>query len=267
MNAPDSRRPAPDASGAPPARSGPGASATVPERIVIEERSRLADAAAEWIAAAVESDVRYQGQCALALSGGETPRPVYERLARDPFALRISWRDVQVYFGDERAVPPRDAASNYGMAAATLLGRVPIPAANVHRMEAERADRDEAAREYERLLPARLDLLLLGMGPDGHTASLFPLSPALAERRRRVVAVTGPTSPTPSPATARLTITPPVIAAARRVAVLVVGADKAATVACALQGGPGADDFPVRLALGGVWFLDRDAARELRSVA
>ncbi len=233
-----------------------------PERIVVEDASRLAEAAADWIAAAVEEDVRYRGHCALALSGGATPRPVYERLARDPIAVRISWRDVEVYFGDERAVPPRDPASNYGMAAAALLGRVPIPAVRVHRMEAERADRDAAAREYERILPEQLDILLLGMGADGHTASLFPGSAALEQRERRVVPVTGPWPPPD-----RLTITPPVIAAARRVAVLVAGADKAGVVALALQGPDRPRELPVQLARRGVWFLDRAAAAQLRSAA
>jgi 6-phosphogluconolactonase len=235
---------------------------THPERIVVVEASRLADAAAEWIAAAAEADVRDRGRCAFALSGGGTPRPVYERLARDPLAARITWREVDIYFGDERAVPPRDPASNYGMAAAILLERVPIPAVRVHRMEAERPDRDAAAREYERILPDRLDILLLGMGSDGHTASLFPGSPAMEQRERLVVPVTGPKAPVE-----RLTITPPVIAAARRVAVLVAGADKAATVARALQGPERPRDLPVQLARRGVWFLDRAAAAELRSVA
>ena len=235
---------------------------TDPERIIIEEASRLADAAAEWIAAAVEADLRHHGGCAFALSGGETPRPVYERLARDPLAARIVWREMDIYFGDERAVPPRDPTSNYGMAAATLLDRVPLPAVRVHRMEAERPDRDAAAREYERILPERLDILLLGMGPDGHTASLFPGSPAMDQQERLVVPVTGPTAPAE-----RLTITPPVIAAARRVAVLVAGADKAATVARALQGPERPRDLPVQLARRGVWFLDRAAAAQLRSVA
>ena len=235
---------------------------THPERIVVVDASRLADAAAEWIAAAAEADVRDRGRCAIALSGGETPRPVYERLARDPLAARITWREVDIYFGDERAVPPRDPASNYGMAAATLLERVPIPAVRVHRMEAERPDRDAAAREYERILPDRLDILLLGMGLDGHTASLFPGSPAMEQQERLVVPVTGPKAPAE-----RLTITSPVIAAARRVAVLVAGADKAATVARALQGPERPRDLPVQLARRGMWFLDRAAASELRSVA
>ena len=229
------------------------------QRIVIEDTTRFAEVAAEWIAVAVEADIRDRGRCTVALSGGDTARPVYERLARDPFALQVHWSDVEVFFGDERAVPPADPASNYRMAAASLLGRVPIPPAHVHRMEAERVDRDMAAREYERILPAQLDVLLLGMGADGHTASLFPGSTALEERARRVLPIVGPKAPAE-----RLTITPPVIAAARRLAVLVTGASKSAMVARALQGPPMTREMPVQLALGGTWFLDRDAAADLR---
>jgi 6-phosphogluconolactonase len=233
-----------------------------PERIVIEDGPALAHAAAQWIAAAIEADIRARGRCALALSGGTTPRPVYELLARPPVAARIAWPSVEIFFGDERAVPPSDPASNYGMVAAALLGRVPVPATQVHRMEAERTDRDAAARDYERLLPERLDLLLLGMGADGHTASLFPGSPALEERRRRVLPATGPTPPRE-----RLTITPPVIARARRVAVLVAGADKAAAVARALQGPARPGELPVQLAVHGVWFVEKEAAARLAGAA
>jgi 6-phosphogluconolactonase len=232
-----------------------------PRQLVVDDSAPLADLVAEWITAAVETDIRERGHCAVALSGGATPQPVYDRLARDRLAGRIRWEDVEVFFADERAVPPDDPASNYRMAMATLLGRVPIPAARVHRLEAERADRDAAARAYERLLPDRLDVLLLGMGADGHTASLFPGAAALDERARRVVPVIGPTPPRE-----RLTITPPVIAAARRVAVLVAGADKAATVGRALQGPVRPRDLPVQLALGGTWFLDREAGARVRSV-
>jgi 6-phosphogluconolactonase len=232
-----------------------------PQQLVVDDPARLADLVAEWIAAAMETDIRERGHCAVALAGGATPQPVYGRLARDPLAGRIRWGDVEIFFGDERAVPPDDPASNYRMAMVTLLGRVPIPAEQVHRLEAERTDRDAAARAYERLLPDRLDVLLLGMGADGHTASLFPGAAALDERARRVVPVTGPTAPRE-----RLTITPPVIAAARRVAVLVAGADKAATVGRALQGPVRPRDLPVQLALGGTWFLDREAGARVRSV-
>ena len=233
-----------------------------PQRLIVEEAARLVDLVAEWIAAAAEADIRERGHCTLALSGGAAPQPVYERLAREPLAGRIHWRDVEIFFGDERAVPPDDPASNYRMAMAALLARVPIPAAAVHRLEAERADRDAAARAYERLLPDRLDVLLLGMGADGHTASLFPGAAALDERDRRIVPATGPTAPRE-----RLTITPPVIAAARRVAVLIAGADKAATVVRALQGPVQPRDLPVQLALGGVWFVDRAAGAGVRGRA
>lgn len=234
----------------------------VPQRLVIEAAPRFADVAAEWIAAAVAADLGDRGRCAVGLVGGNTPRPVYERLAQGPIARQINWPNVEIFFGDERAVPPDDPASNYLMAATTLLSQVPIPPDRIHRLEADRPDRDAAARDYERILPQRLDLLLLGMGADGHTASLFPGAAALTERARRVVPVTGP-----KPPAARLTITPPVIAAARRVAVLVAGADKAATVARALRGPVQPRELPVQLALGGFWFVDVDAAAALPSAA
>ena len=222
--------------------------------MVIEQRDALIAVAADWIATTISDAVRERASCALALSGGSTPRPVYERLAAPPLAARIPWESVEIFFGDERAVPPADPGSNYGMARAALLDRVGVPAAQVHRMEADRSDREAAARDYARRLPKRLDLLLLGMGADGHTASLYPRSPRLDERRL-VVPATGPTPPRE-----RLTITPPVIAAARQVAVLVAGPDKAATLAQVLRGPFRPRDLPVQLALGGVWFVDKDAA-------
>jgi 6-phosphogluconolactonase len=231
-----------------------------PERIVVRERGALVDAAAEWIAAAIEAAIYERGRCAVALAGGSTPRPVYERLALEPYRSRLAWHAVEVFFGDERAVLPDDPESNYRMVSRALLERLPSGPACVHRMEAERTDADAAARDYERILPASLDLLLLGTGPDGHTASLFPGSSALDEQHRRVVAVTG-TKPPPR----RLTVTPPVIGSARRIAVLAAGAEKAAVVARALQEPSRPHDLPVQLALRGVWFLDREAAALLRS--
>jgi len=229
-----------------------------PERIVVAERAHLVAATVEWIATAIADDVRSRGRCAVALSGGSTPRPVYERLAEEPFRSGIAWSGVEFYFGDERAVPPSDPRSNYAMARAALFDRLPGGAARAYRMEAEHADRDAAARAYEALLPPRLDLLLLGVGDDGHTASLFPGSPALDEQRRRVVPATGPTPPRE-----RLTITPPVIADARRVGVLVAGAAKASIVARALRGPAAPHEVPVQLALGGAWFVDTEAAARL----
>jgi 6-phosphogluconolactonase len=225
---------------------------------VVPDPEQLARPAAEWLEAEILASIRARGRCALALAGGRTPEPVYRELAQ---AADVDWSRVSVFFGDERAVPPDDAESNYRMVRAALLSRVPIPAARVHRMEAERADRDLAAREYERLLPAALDILVLGVGPDGHTASLFPGSAALDARRRLVVPVIGT-----KPPAERLTITPPVIEAAQRVAVLVTGADKAAVVARALEGLLAPREVPAQLARRGAWFVDRAAAGRLAGV-
>src|SRR5262245_27482506 len=164
-----------------------------------------ADRAAGWIAAAVRDTLAAQPRCALALSGGRTPRLTNERLAQ---RSDLPWSAVDLFFSDERGVPPDHPDSNYGMTRRTLLDRLPPPGPRVVRMEAERADRESAARDYERRLPGRLDVLVLGMGLDGHTASLFPGDPALEERSRRVVPVAGGT-----PVLPRLTITPPVLQA------------------------------------------------------
>jgi 6-phosphogluconolactonase len=218
----------------------------------------LADAAARRIIGLVANTIARRGGCTLALAGGATPRPVYGCMAIAPLVDEVAWDRVTVYFGDERCVSPEAKESNYRMAREALLRHEPVRRATVHRMQGERADPDAAAQDYERRLPAALDLLLLGMGEDGHTASLFPRSPAVAERVRRVVAVTRPTPQRP-----RLTITPRVIDAASNVIVLLSGADKAATVAKALEGPHVPDRLPIQLALRGTWLMDDAAAREL----
>jgi 6-phosphogluconolactonase len=229
-----------------------------PGRVVVVGPEALPGTVAKWIAAELRRAIATRGTASLALAGGTTPGAIYTELTRAPVVGSLDWGRVDIYFGDERAVPPDRPESNYGMARATLLARVPIPSERVHRMEAERPDRDQAAADYARVLPAHLDVLLLGMGPDGHTASLFPHSPALEVRDRTVLAVIG-TKPPPE----RLTITPPVIAAARHVAVIVTGAEKAATVARVLEGPPAPRELPAQLARQGVWFLDRAAAGRL----
>ncbi len=225
------------------------------ELIVVFQPAELAREAAEWLGVEVTRAIAERGSCALGLAGGRTPQPVYRQLAS---RSSIDWKRVDVFFGDERAVPPDHPDSNYLMVRLALLSRVPIPSGNTHRMEAERADRDAAAREYERSLPPRLDLLVLGMGPDGHTASLFPGSAALDARDRLVVPVLGT-----QPPAERLTITPPVIEAARKVAVIATGKDKALMVARAIEGPPAPRVVPVQLARRGVWFLDPAAAARL----
>jgi 6-phosphogluconolactonase len=196
-----------------------------------------------------------RGVCTLGLAGGSTPIPVYRELAR---AGRIPWGQVYVYFGDERAVPPDHADSNYHAAQEALLRHVPIPAGQVFRMDGTRPDRDSAADDYAAVLPDRLDVLVLGVGLDGHTASLFPGAPALAELDRAVVPVVGP-----KPPPMRLTITPPVIARAREVVVLVTGAEKAAVVGRALAGPADPFELPVVLARHGTWVLDTAAASQV----
>lgn len=225
------------------------------ELIVASSPAELAPQAADWLARELADAIAARGSCALGLAGGRTPEPVYRALASDS---RIAWSRVDVFFSDERAVPPDDPESNYRMVRLALLSRVPIPPGQVHRMEAERRDRDAAALEYERILPEPLDVLLLGMGADGHTASLFPGSAALDERDRRVIPVVGAKAPAQ-----RLTITPPVIQAARTVGVIATGEDKAAMVARAVEGAVTPKAVPARLARRGVWLLDRAAAARL----
>ncbi|MGH7582652.1 MAG: 6-phosphogluconolactonase [Gemmatimonadales bacterium] len=224
--------------------------------LIVTTSSQFAARAAQEIAARIDGAVGAHGACALAVSGGRTPIPVFHRLA----AEAIPCRQVALYFADERAVPPDHEDSNYGMVRRELLDRLPV-APRVFRMEGERTDTDAAARTYENLLPPALDVLVLGIGPDGHTASLFPGLAAVSESRRRVVAV--PPAPV-APHVPRITITPPVIAAAREVVMLVSQGERADVVARALAGSGDPRDCPARLARDGTWILTEDAASQLQ---
>lgn len=221
----------------------------------VADPPRFAALAARVVAREVGRSVASRGRCDLALAGGSTPRPVYRRLAREP---GVDWPSVRVYFGDERAVPPDDPRSNFRMAREELLDRLPEGPARVSRMRAERDDLASAAEAYAATLPEPLDVLLLGIGEDGHTASLFPGSPALEEGSRRVVP-----SRSPDPPARRLTVTPPVIEGARSRVVLAAGERKAPAVRAAVEGEGPARDCPARLARPGTWVLDRGAARAL----
>ncbi|HEY2804928.1 MAG TPA: 6-phosphogluconolactonase [Gemmatimonadales bacterium] len=229
--------------------------------VFVREPPELFALAAKWIRGAMNTGLN-QGSCSIALAGGSTPRPVYALLAAEPIVDQIDWRRVSVYFGDERAVPMDSPDSNYAMARDVLISRVPIPATQVHRMEAERADIDAAARDYDRQLPEALDVLILGVGPDGHTASIFPGSSAMSEMHQRVVPVTN----SPKPPQRRLTITPPVIEAARAIVVIATGAEKARVIARALDGPDKPRELPLQFARRGAWFLDTAAAAALRGV-
>jgi 6-phosphogluconolactonase len=211
--------------------------------------------AAEWLAQVLVDEAEASGRVTVGLAGGTTPRAMHEALA---CSSAVPWLNVHVFFGDERAVPPDHSDSNYRMAKESLLDRVAIPPAHVHRMPAEDPDRDAAARAYEALLPEALDVLVLGIGEDGHTASLFPGSAALRESERNVLPVIGP-----KPPPERLTLTPLPILAARRRLVLATGAGKADAVARALEGPWDPSATPIQLAKRGVWFIDPPAAAKL----
>ena len=227
-----------------------------PELVVLDPAA-FGSLAARRMAGEIRRVLRSRNLCSLALSGGETPRPVYRHLAAE-LAEPESWSRVEVYFADERCVPPDDPASNYRMVRETLLDLLPSAPAGVHRMEGERSDRDAAASAYEADLPHRLDLLVLGLGADGHIASLFPQAPSLAESYRLVVPVTAP-----KPPRERLTITPPVIRAAGLTIGLVSGAAKAEALARVLDGPDDAGQPPGRLARDGLWIVDTAAASRL----
>jgi 6-phosphogluconolactonase len=191
----------------------------------------LVHATAELIAETVERAIQDRDQCALALSGGNTPREVYQTLATEPFTNRIDWRKLHLFWGDERMVSPDFAESNFGMVREAMLRHVPIPEANVHRLKGEIAP-EQAAEQYTVELnrffqnqPIRFDLVLLGIGEDGHTASLFPGTEAVAETTRPATAVFVPKFDQ-----WRVTLTFPVINQAREAAFLVAGKAKAEIV-------------------------------------
>lgn len=221
----------------------------------ISDSRAFAPTAAAWLALLLQRAPGDRAAIHLALSGGSTPGPVYERLA---LQAGLSWERVRVYFADERCVPPDDPASNYRLARETLLSRIPVPAHHVFRMEGERSDVAAEASRYEGLLPGRLDVLVLGIGSDGHTASLFPGAETVGETRRRVLPARSPIEPR-----RRLTITPPVIRQARQVVVLARGEEKASAVQLALEGPVLPRACPARLARRGTWILDEAAACRL----
>jgi len=189
--------------------------------VVVPGPSELAEAAASWTAERITGAVAARRACYLALAGGETPRGCYERLAQAPYRDSLPWGSVFVYWSDERQVPLDDPASNYAMAKAALLDQVPIPPDQVFPLVGDptpvlrRVPPDAAGRP-------RFDVIHLGLGDDGHTASLFPGSPALQEGQALVAAVHDAPKPPPE----RLTLTLPVINAARAVLFMVQGASK-----------------------------------------
>jgi 6-phosphogluconolactonase len=227
--------------------------------------SDLAFRVAEAAAAIIKEAVETYGRCSLVLSGGNTPRTLYSRWA-SRFALEIPWAHVHVFLGDERFVPPDDPRNNFRMAKEALLDHVPIPTANIHAMPTERETPELAASAYEATLRKyfgdgrpSFDMVLLGLGSEGHTASLFPRSPALDETTRWVLPVTVPADPP-----LRLTLTLPALNAATHTYFLVTGSEKAAALDHVLQPTADVHTYPaagIRTAGDGpVWWVDREAA-------
>ncbi len=218
---------------------------------------------ASFLAAGEETE-----RVTVVLAGGSTPRGVYHALAGE-HAGRIRWDRVHLFFGDERCVPSEDPLSNYAMARESLISRIPVPDGNVHRIPAEIDPPAEAARHYEDSIrsffgrgpggpPPRFDLVLLGVGADGHTASLFPGHDALEERSLWVAAVHSAAVVPPW----RITLTLPVLDNARQVFFVVTGAAKAAVVRAILRDAPEARRYPAARVRGRertVWFADRAA--------
>jgi 6-phosphogluconolactonase len=250
-----------------------GSEATAVRRF--EDLDALSHAAADELATLVRAAVVDRGTCSIALSGGSTPKRLFELFAqagRDA----LPWEHIDLWWGDERTVPPDHADSNYRMTRETLIDPLGLAASHVHRIAGELADHDAAARSYSRELvtalgsPPTFDLVLLGMGPDGHTASLFPGSPALDETSRWVVA-NPVTSPLVHGTATRITLTAPAINAARHIRFLVAGADKAAALAQVLEGEHDPGRYPSQLIAPQdgdlVWFVDAAAAAALRGTA
>ncbi len=236
--------------------------------LVCADPAAAARLCAERFAAAAREAVGARGRFTVALAGGSTPRRAYALLAEEPFASAVPWQRVQFWWGDERCVLPGHPRSNFRMAREALLARVPVRESSVHRVRGE-LGAARAASGYERELAEagdggipRLDLVHLGMGGDGHTASLFPFAPALLERRRLAAPALHDGEP-------RVTLTVPVLNAARHLDFLVTGADKAVRLRQVLQGAPDPLRIPaqlVRPASGEpVWIVDRAAASRLEA--
>jgi 6-phosphogluconolactonase len=230
---------------------------------VVADAPAIVVAAAEKIIEVADAAITERGAFSIALSGGSTPKMLFQLLATDGFSKRIDWKKWHIYFGDERCVPPVHPDSNFRMASEAMLNHVAIPPENIHRMKGE-IEPQQAAIEYGQLLQENfgdggLDVILLGMGDDGHTASLFPHTAALAETKHRCVA-----NYVEKLGVWRITMSAPFINRARQVIVMVSGAAKAKRIDQVLQGPRDPENLPIQMiepvdgAL--IWLMDAPAA-------
>ncbi|MDB5172724.1 MAG: pgl [Phycisphaerales bacterium] len=230
---------------------------------VVPDMAELVREAADRITDAARRAIAEKGSFSIALSGGRTPEGLYRLLASEPYRSAIDWGKVEVYFGDERSVPPDSDQSNFRMAHEALLSKVPIPKEDIHRIRGE-IDPNAAAIEYGQLLKQKfgdggVDMALLGMGDDGHTASLFPGTAALQETHHRAVA-----NHVEKLNTWRVTMSAPFLNRSRAVMILISGADKAKRVAEVLEGPRDPERLPIQLVEPRegklTWILDAAAA-------
>jgi 6-phosphogluconolactonase len=230
----------------------------------------LSQEAARYVVRVASESITTHGRFTLVLAGGSTPKKLYGLLASEPYRDQIDWALTEIFWSDERCVPPDSEDSNYHLAQEVLLSKVPISAAQIHRMPADAANRDQASlaytQEIQRVFGTNgipsFDLIQLGMGPEGHTASLFPHQASLHEQTRLIIPVTVPKPPPP-----RLTFTPLLLNAATHVLFLVTGQDKADALQAVLEGEYNPDEYPaqiIRPTQGEVtWMLDPAAASKL----
>lgn len=233
----------------------------------------VCQSAAALLAQQAAQTIEAWGRFSVVLSGGSTPRRLYQILVQEPYRSAIEWDKMRFYFGDERCVPKDHPDSNYGLAQRELFEPLKIPAEHVFRMEADRDDLDVAACDYQKDIgvgmevwpfepPPAFDLVLLGMGPDGHTASLFPHTPALAPTVHWVLA-----NHVPKLNANRMTMTPTLLNRAKTVCFLVAGADKAEALYEVLEGPRDPERLPAQLIQpesGNLyWFVDEAAAAKL----
>lgn len=229
---------------------------------------KLSYAIADWMIYQISDTLNKKGRFTIALSGGSTPQRLYSILTEEPYNQKIDWSKMHIFYGDERVVPFEDKRNNAKMSYDTLLNHVPIPASQIHVMKTD-IDPHEAARQYEVILhqyfdhsDTTFDLVLLGMGDDGHTLSVFPGSELVAEKSAWAKAIW-----VPAQDMYRITLTPGLVNKSAVVAFLTTGANKSATLKQVIKGEFNPDQYPSQLICPTngelYWFVDREAAGEL----
>ncbi|NIO09332.1 MAG: 6-phosphogluconolactonase [Deltaproteobacteria bacterium] len=240
-----------------------------------KDPDELSRAAAEKVIAINRKAASRGGRFSLVLSGGSTPRRLFQMLAAEPYCDQMDWTHVEFFWGDERTVPPDHQDSNFHMANEALLQKITLRPEQIHRMKAESEDPDASARDYQREIakvfeipergrPPSFDLVLLGLGPDAHTASLFPHTSGIMERESWVVK-----NHVPQLKTNRITMTVPILNRAKMILFLVVGHDKAEALHSVIEGSRDPERFPAQLIQPDegelVWMVDREAAARIDS--